>query len=101
MSNENELNDGKESACDVLLAPVHQTAIVFACRYCHNRETGATYAVTRALSLLWGNLSLRVQEQIEREARDEATTNWDDWADFFDWKASESSPAAETEPTEL
>lgn len=68
-----------------LLAQTEQTVYVFAARYTHHRATGGTYAVTRALALVWDRLSDNTKKQIEEEAYHEATKNREDWARFFHW----------------
>ena len=66
-----------------------QTAYVFAARYTHNRSTGGTLAVVKALEVVWDRLSYSTKRQIEKEAYHEATANRDDWNDFFKWEAAE------------
>lgn len=63
------------------LADVIQTALVFACRYSHNRQTGGAYAVVRAVKLCWDQLSDQTREQILEESF-EATCNKDDWLEL-------------------
>jgi hypothetical protein len=58
-----------------------QTAMLFAARYTHNRHTGGTLAVCRALEQVWCQLDSRTQDQILRESHD-ATANLDDWEEF-------------------
>ena len=67
------------------LTPHEQTAYVFAARYTHNRNTGGTLAVVRALAFVWDRLSSSTQNQIEKEAYHEATANRDDWERLFHW----------------
>lgn len=67
------------------LSQLEQTAYIFAARYTHNRNTGGTLAITRALAMVWDKLSDRTQKQIETEAYNEATENRDDWGRFFHW----------------
>ena len=64
---------------------IQQTAYLFAARYTHNRNTGGTLAITRALAMVWDQLSEQIQKQIETEAYNEATENRDDWERFFHW----------------
>ncbi len=70
---------------DNKLSDAEQTAYVFAARYTHNRNTGGTLAVVKALSHVWDRLSSSTQIQIEKEAYHEATANRDDWESFFHW----------------
>lgn len=63
------------------LPPNLQTALVFAARYTHHRNTGGTLAVCRALALVWDQMDERTQKQIIQESH-EATYNLDDWARF-------------------
>jgi hypothetical protein len=58
-----------------------QTAMLFAARYTHNRHTGGTLAVCRALEQVWDQLDSDTQDQILRESHD-ATANLDDWEEF-------------------
>lgn len=64
---------------------LQQTIYVFAARYTHNRNTGGTLAVTRALASVWEDLSEDTKRQIEIEAYTEATENRADWDRFFHW----------------
>jgi hypothetical protein len=70
-----------ETACSRLLPPPMNTAMVFAARYTHHRNTGGTLAVCRALAWCWDQLDERTQKQILDESH-EATSNLDDWAQF-------------------
>lgn len=67
--------------CSRLLPPPMQTAMVFAARYTHHRNTGGTLAVCRALAWCWDQLDKRTQKQILDESH-EATCNRDDWERF-------------------
>lgn len=67
------------------LSEPEQTAYVFAARYTHDRNTGGTLAITRALALVWDKLSENTKKQIEREAYQDATANRDIWSRFFHW----------------
>lgn len=58
-----------------------QTALVFAARYVHDRNTGGTLQICRALAYLWPQLDEDTQEQILRESN-EATENLAEWAQF-------------------
>lgn len=60
---------------------VVETCFVFAARYTHNRSTGGTLAVCRALKEVWPRLSDHTKEQIIRESH-EATSNLEDWEEF-------------------
>ena len=68
------------------LTSAEQTAYVFAARYTHNRQTGGTLAVVKALEVVWVRLSHSTKRQIEKEAYHEATANRDDWNNFFSWE---------------
>ncbi len=61
-----------------LLAARMQTALVFAARYAHNRETGAAMAVVRALESCWNQLNAHTKAQILAETHD-ATCNHAEW----------------------
>ena len=65
---------------ETALSKPTQTLFVFAARYAHSRPTGGAIAVVRAIEEHWHELSLQTQEQIKREAKNEATENLDDWA---------------------
>ena len=67
-----------------LYTPLENTAIVFAARYTHNRNTGGTYAIVRCLIANWDRISGGAQDQILREAYNEARYNRDDWQKLFD-----------------
>jgi hypothetical protein len=54
------------------------TMLVFAARYAHNRQTGASYAVCKAIANVWDDLDKPTQEQLQRESF-EATCNDNDW----------------------
>lgn len=69
------------ATCSRLLPPPMQTAMVFAARYTHHRNTGGTLAVCRALAWCWDQLDERTQKQILEESH-EATSNLDNWAQF-------------------
>ena len=72
-----------------LLSSSSETAYLFACRYVHNRNTGGTLAITVSLAEVWDKMSILIKTQIEREAKNEATTNRQDWANFFGWSEDE------------
>ena len=63
------------------LFPAIQTALVFAARYTHHRDTGGTLAVCRALAYCWDQLDERTRKQIIEESH-EATCNKHEWAQF-------------------
>ena len=65
-----------------------ETNYIFAARYTHNRNTGGTGAVIRELVQVWDRLTPETQEQIEREARRDATENRREWAEFFKWEST-------------
>jgi len=68
------------------LTESQETAYLFAARYTHNSKTGGALAITVSLAEVWDDMSDRVKEQIEKEAKHEATANRDDWANFFGWE---------------
>ncbi len=55
-----------------------QTAMLFAARYAHYRQTGAALAVVSALISCWHQLTPHTRDQIIRESID-AVYNQDDW----------------------
>ena len=69
------------ASCSRLLPPPMQTAMVFAARYTHHRNTGGTLAVCRALAWCWDQLDEQTQKPILDESH-EATCNRDDWERF-------------------
>ena len=71
----------EDPPCSRLLPPPMQTAMVFAARYTHHRNTGGTLAVCQALAWCWDQLDERTQKQILEESH-EATSNLDNWAQF-------------------
>jgi len=56
------------------------TVLIFAARYAHTRKTGGAYAVVRAIENKWAVLSDNVKEQLKKEAKADATCNFEDWA---------------------
>ena len=60
------------------------TALVFACRYCHNRPTGGALAMVELVLVLWDELPEKTKETIVREAEIEAVYNKEDWQMFID-----------------
>ncbi len=60
------------------------TALIFAARYTHTRNTGGTLAVVRALEMVWHHLDDRTRDQILRESHD-AEYNLDDWQRLRDF----------------
>jgi TRAP-type C4-dicarboxylate transport system substrate-binding protein len=59
-----------------------QGVFLFAARYAHTRSTGASYAVVSAIKEHWHSLSEQTQKQLKREAKNDALTNLDDWAEL-------------------
>lgn len=73
---------------------LENTALVFAARYCHSRNTGGTFAIVRCLIANWDRIRKDTQDQILREAYQDAIYNRDDWQKLFDhanYKVEESS----------
>ena len=58
-------------------------ALVYAARYAHTRKTGAALQVVSAIIAGWHDINPHTQQQLIREARNEATTNPEDWARLF------------------
>jgi hypothetical protein len=81
---------------DLFSGPM-RSALVFAARYTHTRNTGGTLAVVRALEQCWHLLDNHTREQIPRESN-EAEYNRDDWQrlrDFSSENASVEQPPGE------
>jgi hypothetical protein len=64
-----------------------QTALIFAARYAHSRETGGAFAVVLAIEECWHQLTQQTKDQLIRESR-EATCNHDDWQRLRDFSAA-------------
>jgi hypothetical protein len=75
---------------------LENTALVFAARYCHNRNTGGTFAIVRCLIANWSRIRKDTQDQILREAYQDATSNRDDWQKLFDHANYKVEEASET-----
>jgi hypothetical protein len=60
------------------------TAMIFAARYVHNRNTGGTLAIVDCLIKNWHKIDKASKIQILREADNGSTTNRDDWRRLFD-----------------
>jgi hypothetical protein len=56
-----------------------QTALVFAARYAHTRQTAAASLIVDVILANWNRLTYETKEQLKREAKNEATCNHDDW----------------------
>jgi len=63
---------------------LENTALVFAARYTHHRNTGATLMIVRCLMFNWERIDQTTRDQILREAYNEAQYNRDDWQVLFD-----------------
>jgi len=59
---------------------------VFAARYAYNRNTGVALAVVTQLKQVWPRLSERTKKQLQKEVKNEATCNHDDWKQILDLK---------------
>ena len=59
------------------------TALVFAARYTHSRNTGGTFAIVRCLVMNWERIDMHTQSQILREASKEANYLYG-WKKLFD-----------------
>jgi hypothetical protein len=71
-----------------LFAGPMRSAMVFASRYTHTRNTGGTLAVVRALEQFWHVLDDKTRDQILRESH-EAEYNLDDWQRLRDFAAKD------------
>jgi hypothetical protein len=58
-----------------------QSALVFAARYTHDRNTTGAFMVVLALKKCWHLLSDQTREQILRESH-ESIYNWADWEEL-------------------
>jgi len=79
-----------------LFAGPMRSAMVFAARYTHTRNTGGTLAVVRALEQCWHVLDGHTRDQILRESH-EAEYNLDDWQRLRDFAANAWSEAQSPE----
>ncbi|MFT3991213.1 MAG: hypothetical protein QM680_07365 [Luteolibacter sp.] len=68
-----------------------QTAFVFAARYTHDRPTGGTLAVVRALEIVWDQLDDTTRRQILTEASEDAICNREDWQRLHEFAAQKQS----------
>jgi len=66
-----------------------ETLLVFACRYCHNRQTGGAMVAVNAVLNHWNQITPITQELLAREAKIGATCNIDDWCRLIDRYESE------------
>lgn len=86
-----------------LFSSAMQTALVFAARYSHDRNTGAATMVIRALRESWSRLEQHNRVQILRETR-EAVYNTHEWQEFRAWAEAhlqdEIAQAADSRTTE-
>jgi len=83
--------DVVEVASHDLFAGPMRSAMVFAARYTHTRNTGGTLAVVRALEQCWHLLDNHTRDQILRESS-EAEYNLDDWQRLRDFAANKDYP---------
>ena len=60
------------------------TAMLFAGRYVHSRNTGSALMFVSCLIANWHRIDQCTQKQILREAYNEAQYNRDDWQKLFD-----------------
>ena len=79
-----------------LFAGPMRSAMVFAARYTHTRNTGGTLAVVRALEQCWHVLDDNTRDQILRESH-EAEYNLDDWQRLRDFAANDEMRDAKGE----
>jgi len=89
MTNQNKMNTEPYQRLE-------NTALVFAARYAHNRNTGSTFAIVRCLIMNWQRIDVITQAQILREAYQDATSNRDDWQKLFDHANYKVEEASET-----
>jgi hypothetical protein len=78
--------DGGLRTTDLFTGPM-RSAMVFAARYTHTRNTGGTLVVIRALEQCWHVLDEHTQDQILRECS-EAEYNIEDWQRLRDFAAN-------------
>lgn len=57
---------------------------VFSARYAHRRPTAAAHSVVNAILRDWSNISETTRLQLQREAKNEAIYNLDDWQRLID-----------------
>ncbi len=69
MSNEIELKSAIEDM---------ETLLIYACRYAHDRKTGAAYQIVNIAKRNWHELSSETRQKLAKEAQ-QATCNYDDW----------------------
>ena len=60
-----------------------ESMLVFAARYAHHRNTGASLMVVNEIISKWPDISESTRRQLVREAQ-EATYNHDDWRQMVD-----------------
>lgn len=65
------------------LSNIEQSMFVFAARYAHDRPTGASLQVVRAIEMNWSRLSEETKKQLKDES-EYAMFNQDDWAKMRD-----------------
>lgn len=89
LTTENMQDNTKESpvGCSDLFAGPMRSAMIFAARYTHARNTGGTLAVVRALEQCWHALDEQTRTQILRESH-EAECNHEDWQRLRDFSAN-------------
>lgn len=63
---------------------LYETALIFAARYAHGRNTAAAFTVVRAIQQAWPLLSEYARIMILRESH-EAAFNLDDWERLREW----------------
>lgn len=61
-----------------------QSCLVFAARYAHTRHTAAACVVVDEIIQKWDKLRPETQDQLKREAKNEAVYNSEDWKRLID-----------------
>jgi len=61
------------------LPPYTQSCLLYAARYAHTRPTAAAYQVVCSIMWYWDQLDDSIKKQLQREARNEAIYNMEDW----------------------
>lgn len=56
-----------------------EACLVYAARYAHARQTGASLQVVGAILEKWDSLSNEAKVQLKKEAENEAVCNLEDW----------------------
>ena len=68
-----------------------ENLLVFACRYCHSRQTGAALMTVKVLIHHWDEITPRTQATIIKEATSDATCNIEDWLMLIDYNTAKTT----------